>query len=153
MPTSLIGRLFLSFVGAVVVLTIVAVSVPSLRHRLHQRVVYAVDDNLHAGGWKDADLDRNRLDLEMFSLRQAADGPDLLTHEFHGRDLVGSVRYGTVVASGGSARLRHGGDLYVVVRYTFEPNGQEVDPDNYDECWRFTTPDGYDVTFEQVDCP
>lgn len=153
MSSSLLGRLFLSLVCLVAVATVAAVAIPSFRHQLHQLGRSAFNDNFHGGTWKEADLDRNKLDLQLFYLREAADGPNLLTHDFQGRDLASSVSYGTVLASGGTARLRQGGDLYVVVRYKLEPNGQEVDPDNTYECWRFTTPDAYDVTFEQVDCP
>ncbi|MCW2785871.1 MAG: hypothetical protein JWP74_2388 [Marmoricola sp.] len=106
----------------------------------------------HSPGWKQADLDRNSLDLGLFRMREAADGPGLLTHEFEGRDLAGAVRHGTVVKAGGAARLRHGGDLFVLVRYDFgsaDEFGSEPDV----ECWRFTTPDGYDVGFDRVDCP
>lgn len=106
----------------------------------------------HSVGWKQADLDRNALNLELYRERAAAAGPGLLEHRFDGVGLSGAVDQGTVVRAGGSARLREGGDLYVEVRYDFSGSAGAFAAAPHSECWRFSTPDGYDVEFEQVGC-
>ena len=96
----------------------------------------------HSLGWKHADLDRNRFDLGMS--RGAHTGAQLATW----------VSPDEVVARGGTSARGRGGDLYVVLDYHSEGSDTGFGSrEPSDECWRFTTSDGYDVAFRKVDCP
>lgn len=94
----------------------------------------------HSWDWKEADLDRNRLNLGLF--RGADTGEELGTW----------VRNGLVVAVEGT---RDGDDLAVVVRYERTVGdgwlGQQQKIEQ--SCYRFT-PDGpgNDVEFGRTDC-
>lgn len=100
----------------------------------------------HREGWREAGVERNVLDL-------ALDRARVNGHDISGDELARSVRHGTVLASGGTARLRHG-DLYVVVRYRLVYGGGGLQPSTTSvECWRFTAADEFDVNFEYVGCP
>jgi hypothetical protein len=96
----------------------------------------------HSPGWKRADLDRNRFDLAMS--RGVHTGATLATW----------ASPDEVVAAGGTSHRGSGGDLYVVLDYRSEGatsgfgRGRATGG-----CWRFTTPDGYDVAFRRVRCP
>lgn len=95
----------------------------------------------HSWDWKQADLDRNRLNLGLF--RGADTGEKLGTW----------VRTGDLVAAEGS---REGEDLAVVVRYERTVGdswfGQQQKTEQ--RCYRFT-PDGHgsEVEFGRTDCP
>ena len=94
----------------------------------------------HSWDWKEADLDRNRLNLGLF--RGADTGEELGTW----------VRNGRVVAAEGT---RDGDDLAVVVRYERTVADGWLGPQDSVErvCYRFT-PDGpgNEVEFGRTRC-
>ena len=96
----------------------------------------------HSPGWKDADLDRNWLNLATF--RGVSDAHTLA----EGMPYASSV----VSAKGTARRTVHNqaDPLEIVVRYDGFHDGFNDTPD---ECFRFTFPDGYNISFHRVDCP
>ncbi|MGH1562770.1 hypothetical protein [Mumia sp. DW29H23] len=93
----------------------------------------------HSWDWKQADLDRNRLNLGLFR------GADT------GEKLGSWVRVGEVVDSKGS---RSSDDLEVVVRYEREVGEPFGTPGTERVCYRFTpATDGAEVDFGRTDCP
>jgi hypothetical protein len=98
----------------------------------------------HSRGWKLADLDRNWLNEQTFrgmsDARSLADG---MPHP----DAVLSAN-GVAERSIKDEDQKH--PLEIVVRYDGSEEGFQDIPD---ECFRFTFPDGYDVAFDDVDCP
>jgi hypothetical protein len=97
----------------------------------------------HSPAWKAADLDRNRFDLGLH--RDA--------HE--GKQLAEWVEHGEVVQAQGRSAYGGGGDLEIVVAYPRQSGGGgglfSGEPET--TCYRFTSPDGYLVDFDEVDCP
>jgi hypothetical protein len=102
----------------------------------------AVNTTAHRWSWRDADLDRNRLNL---AISRGAES---------GEKLAGWIEHGEVLSASGFSE-RSGGDAVVVVRYErtetdwFGVATGEVEAD----CYRFTFADGYETAFRRVDCP
>ncbi|KAA1423384.1 hypothetical protein FE697_007165 [Mumia zhuanghuii] len=102
-------------------------------------VLLAVAGCGHSWDWKQADLDRNRLNLGLF--RGADTGEKLGTW----------VRQGEVVATAGAT----GSDeIAVVVRYERQVDEPFGTPTVETACYRFTPDeDGSNVDFGRTDCP
>lgn len=89
--------------------------------------------------WKEADLDRNKLNLALFHGAESASS------------VAAWVENGKVVGSSG--RATSDGDLAIVVRYEREEMDWGTVTGVERVCFRFTTEDGDSVQFSETDCP
>lgn len=95
----------------------------------------------HSWAWKQADLDRNRLDLALF--RGARSAPAAAKW----------IAYGKVVESSGAA-IQGRRDLTITVRYERHQSDWTGATTGVERvCYRFTSRDGYNVQFREADCP
>jgi hypothetical protein len=95
----------------------------------------------HSWAWKQADLDRNSLNLALF---RGADS---------GASAAEWVEHGKVVEASGSTE--HGGrDLSIIVRYEREQTDWSGAVTGVEHvCFRFTSRHGDNVQFSETDCP
>lgn len=91
--------------------------------------------------WKQADLDRNRLNLALFRGAESASAA------------ADWIEYGKVVESSGAA-TPGGGDLAITVRYERQETDWLGGAAGVERvCYRFTSRDGDNVQFSETDCP
>ncbi len=94
----------------------------------------------HSWAWKEADLDRNRLNLALS--RGADTGPDL----------AGWVEHGTVEEAVGDVTIGGDNDVVLRVRYEWAHTDWLGSASENRACYEFTSPDGYDVEFSPTPC-
>ncbi|MBC9226762.1 hypothetical protein GL325_10530 [Aeromicrobium sp. 636] len=98
--------------------------------------------------WKQADLDRNWLDLAVY--RGVEDADDFAA----GMGDRGQVVSAKGIARRGVAASDLDEPLEIVILYSGrDDSGAVFAQDDPDTCYRFTVPTGYSSNFAKVDCP
>lgn len=102
-----------------------------------------IDTAAHRWSWRQADLDRNRLNLAYYRGAES------------GERLASWVEHGEVLAASGHSVHTQGGDAAVLVRYERTDHGWLAGstPTIEADCYRFTFVDSHHTSFRRADCP